>query len=272
MISRRSLLLATPALLLPSRSIARSPIHGAGGGGGGYHASAVHFDGSTWLRNGSLIATDTHVLSYAFFFNIVPFVGNHGIIFVVDPENNYTSLVQANPSTSGHPNTVFSALYDAFGNSAHSIQAYTSNAIIDNTWHSLVFSGQTDGSGSNPFKMFIDRIDVTSTLSDTGTPFQMVFNALSFWFGADGFGDTLIGDISNVWIASNVSLISGGTIPSANLDLFVNASLKPVNPSGWPSSTIQFVGDSTSFATNQGTGGAFTLTGTLTNATTSPSD
>jgi len=36
--------------------------------------------------------------------------------------------------------------------------------------------------------------------------------------------------------------------------------------------SLFFSGNATSFATNQGTGGAFTLTSALTNATTSPSD
>jgi hypothetical protein len=53
---------------------------------------------------------------------------------------------------------------------------------------------------------------------------------------------------------------------------------KPVNlgtNGQTPTGTIPamfFSGDASGFPTNQGTGGAFTLTGSLTNASTSPSD
>jgi hypothetical protein len=99
----------------------------------------------------------------------------------------------------------------------------------------------------------------------------MVFNGKSFWFANDSFGTVITGDIADVWIAPNVSLLVGNTIPSVNLLLFRGADGKPQNPSGFPASAILFSGDASTFGTNQGSGGAFTTTGALTNAATSPS-
>jgi len=64
----------------------------------------------------------------------------------------------------------------------------------------------------------------------------------------------------------------------ANRRKFIDAIGKPVFlgsdgslPTG-VAPAMFFSGDSTAFATNRGTGGPFTLTGSLTNASTSPSD
>lgn len=62
----------------------------------------------------------------------------------------------------------------------------------------------------------------------------------------------------------------------ANRRKFIDASGKPVDPAGavaeFGAPICLFSGNSSTFATNQGSGGAFTLTGSLTNAGTSPSD
>jgi hypothetical protein len=62
----------------------------------------------------------------------------------------------------------------------------------------------------------------------------------------------------------------------ANRRFIIDASGKAVDPAlaiahfGTP--TIALIGDATAFQTNQGTGGAFSLSGSLTNASSSPSD
>jgi hypothetical protein len=67
--------------------------------------------------------------------------------------------------------------------------------------------------------------------------------------------------------------------PSVNGNIlkFVDVDGKPVDPAvaaaAFGQQTFLFSGDSTAFATNQGSGGACALTGTaLTDASTSPSD
>lgn len=57
---------------------------------------------------------------------------------------------------------------------------------------------------------------------------------------------------------------------------FIDADGKPVAPTvaiaAYGTPTVALIGNASAFLTNQGTGGAFTLTGSLTNAATSPSD
>lgn len=72
-----------------------------------------------------------------------------------------------------------------------------------------------------------------------------------------------------IWTSTYIS-------PSAeNIAKFISGG-KPVNPAlaatAFGQQTILFSGDNTTFGTNQGTGGAFTQTGSLSNASTSPSD
>jgi hypothetical protein len=72
--------------------------------------------------------------------------------------------------------------------------------------------------------------------------------------------------------------LTGASISPATIAKFFSAAGKPValgadgsTPTG-TAPRIFFSGDNSSFATNKGTGGSFTLTGSLTNASTSPSD
>ncbi len=102
-------------------------------------------------------------------------------------------------------------------------------------------------------------------------------NNLPFFVCQSGFNVGLIGDVADFRIMPGVSLLDGsGDIPLAKRRLFVDAGGKPVDPAvattalGTP--CILFSGDAAGFPVNQGTGGAFTLTGTLTNASTIPSD
>jgi hypothetical protein len=73
------------------------------------------------------------------------------------------------------------------------------------------------------------------------------------------------------------SLLTAGDIPEVSRRLFIDANGKPVDPATATSSlgaagTILLSGGASMFATNQGSGGAFTLTGIVTDASTSPSD
>jgi hypothetical protein len=104
----------------------------------------------------------------------------------------------------------------------------------------------------------------------------MSFDGLPCWIANDA-NIPIICDLADLRIMPGVSLLDGGgDIPEATRRMFIDADGKPVDPAvvtaalGAP--CILFSGDAAAFATNQGTGGAFTLTGTLTDASTSPSD
>ena len=111
-------------------------------------------------------------------------------------------------------------------------------------------------------------------------------NGVPFYIGTDTFGqggdgsNNFVGmSMADLWIAPGVSLLdNNGYIPEATRRKFISANGKPVDlgsdcsaPTG-TAPAVCFSGDATTFGTNKGTGGTFTLTGTLTDASTSPSN
>lgn len=250
-------------MILPGITAAKP----SGGGPAPYHADAVNFDGDTWLDIANLTATDNDKFSVVFWFKAAPIQGAN--FFVTDPNGGYTT--QALWDT----NKIEVQLGNAAGNQ-YFILGTSNNP--DATWHCLIASGETNfADGMKPGKIYIDDVDVTMP-QDGGGAFTMAFNGLEFVFGSDTFGSTIEGDIADVRIMPGVSLLVAGDIPLLTRRLFIDAGGKPVDPAtatatlGAP--RILFSGNATpgSFDLNQGTGGAFTLTGELTNAGTSPSD
>jgi hypothetical protein len=240
-----------------------------GGGGGDYVASAVHFDGTARLTIPSLSCTDNSTCSWAGFFKISGGTPGSLILWVSDPDDSYahTAGIAALSGDGGHG-------WDfELGNVGNTLDMELTAPDLpsnDGVWHSIVASGDTL---NNLMAVYVDDVLTAHAINHNGSSFESVFNGLGFSIGNDTFGDTFPGDVCNLWIAPGVSLLEpDGTISEAHRRKFVSATNKPVDPVNFPSSAILFSGDATGFATNQGTGGAFTLTGTLTNATTSPSD
>lgn len=233
---------------------------GAGGGGEEYIADAVHLDGSTWLDIASLSAADSGNFSYSFWY-INTALSDERTFLVVDPNGDY--LVYSSFKATGE------ALAYIFGDIAKDV-----TIVPDALWHHLLVSVETNHpAGSKKLVSYLDDVLVSTVPDDdAGAAFTMAWNGKQIVFGSDISGLVPVMDVADVWIAPNVSLISGAEIPEATRRLFISAAGKPVNPSGFPASAILFSGDATAFGTNQGSGGAATVTGTLTNAATSPSD
>jgi hypothetical protein len=240
----------------------------SGGGGGSYAATAVHFDGTVNLSINSLSVTNHDALSLAFWIKGAP--QDSKKLYVVDGTGNYTSIGDTD---------LLGNIHTSIGNGAGTnyVSEYTDEAIkvaLDSTWHCIISSMESD---TGRQKIYIDDTDATE-LDLNASPFTALFNALPFMFGDDGFGNGITADFAIVRIMPGVSLLDGGgDIPLATRRLFIDASGKPVDPAVATAAlgftgAILFDGDATGFATNQGTGGAFTLTGTPTNASTSPSD
>ena len=137
-------------------------------------------------------------------------------------------------------------------------------------WICFMCGGDMDNPTAK--KMYFGDTDVTTGADNVAG--GMVYNGVPFFIGTDGFGNDYIGDMADlrIMIGQYVDFSV-----EANRRLFIDASGKPVDPVtttatlGGPGCVL-FSGDATGFAVNQGTGGAFSLTGTLTNASTSPSD
>lgn len=250
---------------------AKDPLSSAGGG---YAASAVHFDGATWLTNASLTAVDSQYLSYSMWLRVSANVNNYRVIAATDPEDGYNNWMFLNGVT-----RIFGAEVAA-SNLTAGAETSSSQPYPVDTWFHVLGSYDTSIGPTGRCKLYIDNVAWNfgpPNQEVVGSPGIVPFehwNALPLWIGADSFADDeFVGDMADVWIAPNVYLLDGsGDIPTATLRRFISASGKPQNPAGFPSGAVLLSGNAAGFATNQGTGGSFTTTGTLTNASSSPSD
>ena len=246
-------------------------ILGGSGGGGGYHADAVHFDGSTYISTGSLTAANNAFFSFSFWTKAED---NADIVYVSDPSGSYNNYGEI--ATGAFPDSVTNFF---LGDGTSQLLTATDN-YDESLWTHFIGSFDVGHDGNNKVGVIYinDVFHVSGGSGGSGPAFNLAFNALPFFLGDDGFGDPFIGDMADVRIMPGVSLLDGGgDIPLATRRLFIDGSGKPVDPSvatatlGAPGA-ILFSGNASTFATNQGTGGIFTTTGTLTNASTSPSD
>lgn len=243
------------------------------GGGDGYTASAAHFDGATYLTNSSLVASTAKALSFVCWFKTTQNAGEP-TLYVVDPDNSVVPYISM-------PNGKMGVEMAADPNPAQ-FEKTTNATFKDGSWHPMVFS--IDSSTAAPFQsaLYIDDTKITdfglSAHPDgNGSAFIPLGDGLKTQIGFDDTDSSgfYIGDLADYRIFYGVSLLDGsGNISQANRRLFVDGSGKPVDPAtavaslGTP--TIQFTGAAASFGTNAGSGGAFTTTGTLTDASTHP--
>ncbi len=241
------------------------------GGGGGYVAKAVHFDGGVQLHTDSLSSLDNEFVSCSVWIKAASSLSS--ILWVVDPLNTFTfnlTLIgpDVNPSLGAEVN-----LQDSSGNIPPVLRFTSNGGGMDGSWHNFLFTAKTNlNTVDRICKMYLDDVDVTHVTTTDAAAFTMASNGLPFYIGDDTFMEPYIGDIADLWIGPGVSLLTGTDISVADRRKFISASGKPVDPSGFPSAPMLFSGDAATFPINQGSGGPFTLTGTLTNASTSPSD
>jgi hypothetical protein len=253
-----------------------------GGGGGAYAAQAVNLDGTAFLSIESLTApTDNGLCSIAFWYRMP--VQSNGVLWVVDPNGNYPS--NAYFSTPNAENVIFHQQFCSFDDS----ECWNANAPFDNTevftpvdtaWRCVLASVDTNHTDPDKIYNFYNGdtpvpYDFVSTGSDVPAPFLPNFNGFELYVFDDGFGDGLIADVSNFWMAPGQYIDFS---VEANRRKFIDANGKPVDlgadgstPTG-TAPAVFFSGDASGFGTNKGTGGTFTLTGALTDATTGPSD
>ncbi len=252
---------------LPTPMVSRLPVP--------YVADAVHFDGSTYLSTASLTATDSGKWSVSLWvnFDALPVSGagqsqgllNHDL---ADSDTSGYGLVAIGDTA---PNIVEFDLYNTGETEGVFTRTSLATTFAAGVWYHVLFS--VDASAF-PYKqkLYINDVDVTLDNGSSTAPVLGVFNGVTAFVGSSD-GALLTGAMADVWDAPNVSLLDGGgDIPVATRRLFISASGKPVNPSGFPASAMLFSGNATTFASNQGTGGAFTTTGALTNASTSPGE
>ncbi len=251
---------------------------GAGGGGGGYQAKAVTFDGSQYLDIASLTATNNAFCTTVFFVRQEE-QGTAPILWVVDPANAYREYLGLTTANSVQIRFVDSDF--------QGFQVFSSEPddpgfidLRDGHWHSVVFVTRNSTLASErAFKVFVDRTEITNIdLNSDSTNGTWSFDGTPMTLFADTFGDNFVGDIADYRIISGIDLLDvDGNLPEATLNLFVTADNKPVDPSvataflGTPGMVL-LSGDASTFGINQNTDNELTLHGTPANASTSPSD
>lgn len=264
----------------------------------GYHAKAVHFvarDRSvlsgptldTFLSCDSLACVDTAdgAFSWSGWYKVTSSaLFAYQAFFSCDPDNWPIAIMICvqNAVQAGFPdNRPYSdALFGSFPDNYQ-----TSFGVVYplDVWVHVIGCavGNPNNADDAKLKVYMADVDVTAgflPLNFAGAHhFQMPVNGKPFFIGTDHWSEQYRGDMADVWIAPGVNLLdNNGDIPLATRRKFITASGKPADPAGFPPSAILLTGDASSFTTNRGSGGAFSLVtnefGGLTNASTSPSD
>lgn len=244
-----------------------------------YTASAVHFAGSiqsqgpTYIEIPSLACTDDGTISFSFWSKGLSDGANGNCtLFVVDPHGRYITYLATNPNTGAQADYLIVYLGQYIMGPLNWQSFYPTT---DGNWHHYLGSYYAnEPAGLKIGALYIDDVLISPSVpSDIDANIVMAMNGLSFYFGDDLFNDGPTVDLADVWIAPGVNLLASGpspSIPSANRRIFTTSINQPIDPTTFPPAAILWTGDASTFATNLGTGGAGTVTGTITNATTHP--
>ncbi len=255
------------------------PATGAGsGGGGGYTASAVHFDGTqTLTRSSALTGVSASARgTVSLWVRAHNWQDANRDFWFLD--NNIFNTTFYNGTLDGVTAGMIVNTGPAVGGGSY-WQTDQSAMAID-TWYHVLFSVDTNhADGSKWFALYINGVLQNVIDSADGHPAYSID-----WDNSGGFSvcasdqddPSTIADFCDVQIFPGLRIVKvDNTIDPTNIANFISGG-KPVDPAvaaaAYGAPAILFSGDATTFPTNQGTGGSFTLTGSLTNASSSPSD
>lgn len=229
-----------------------------------YHADAVHFDGNAVLARGAKLTGVGDITTFLVSFWIESW-SSDGLDLITSLPN-FLFDIYNNPVLVG-----FFRNFTGDGSIIYEPTADFSQAI----WRNVLFSGDTV---AGTFQFYLTDVVPTPEAPTTiqGAPFTIELSTDETDFAVGGSnGNNSIVDLADVWVGLGQYL---DLSIDANRRKFIDAGGKPVYlgangelPTG-TTPAVFFSGDAAAFPTNRGTGGAFTLTGALTNASTSPSD
>lgn len=223
-------------------------------------SDAVHFIGDTsYLSKGSAIAAASGVFSYSSFRRIINdsatglFFGPGGL--TVNPDGSASLVTYGTPA-------------------GHIAVEWPADSVPLGVWTHILLSVDTDhAAGDKTIALYVDDVYKTpSAVTDDDAAFEVD------WLSNDTFSMNYDGstgamtDAAHDWFAPGVSLLTGSTIAQVDRRKFITAGGKPADPSGYPASAVLFNGDAATYPVNQGSGGTFTLHGSVVPASTSPSD
>ena len=250
-----------------------APAAPAEGGGGGYVASAVTLEPATSIsRTGALTGVVDGPTGFASLW-VHPDAESAGVDFCFLQGGNFELRIEGGGPMQPHPLQAY--LYNEAAEELAEI--FVDDVTVFTGWnHVLVAWDMGHASGDRLFTVYLNDALLGSTFDyEEGGAFDIDYTAASFTFVSKGTGNFATSDSfsdSGLWLNSTI-LEANGTISEVNRRKFIDALGKPVDPTNWPANpVVKFVGNAAAFATNQGTGGAFAITGALSNASTSPSD
>ena len=151
-------------------------------------------------------------------------------------------------------------------------QVVSNTVITKNTWHHLLISMDA---ATGTFHLYLDDVDDSAapTVNNLTVDWTVDnYSAAGTYSGFAPIGSFFYGDLADEWFDTTYMDFS----VTANRRKFISATKKPVDlgtdgstPTG-SSPDIFFTGDEAAFVTNQGTMGAFTENGTITNSSNEP--
>lgn len=239
---------------------ALDPLAGAGGvPDTAYTTAAVHFNGSTFLTRGAVLTGWGSPTKYTWALWIKLTQANDGIF----SDANYFTQGSTNDGLHDYFNVNINGTYfDSVGNSQ----------IEVNSWRGF-FVSVDQADYVNRIRMYVGDASVINNANTSLGSTGAIPAGSNFWFGQDGFGVKITGDVADfrLWLGQYLDL----SIEN-NRRRFIRPNGKPADvvystdALGTPH--ISFKGNSSAFPINGGSGGLFSVTGTLTNASTSPTD
>lgn len=228
-----------------------------------FTVDGVHFDETTdsMARGAALTGVSD---SGQFIFSCWAKVASTGSGFVVLFQNQ-SSTVQISVS-----NEIYHVAADATYTNA--LEGAGATGVVDDTWHHILIVGKAS---TNELSVYLDgTLDDAGAVTVIGTPSTFNFTDTDWNIGA---GNAM--DLAELYFAPGQWLDFS---VASNIEKFRSALGKPVDlgtdgstPTGSAPAVYLHIDDgeaAANFATNAGTGGDFSITGTLTTASTSPSD
>ena len=235
-------------------------------GGSQYVAQAVLFDGADYLSRGASLTglVDAKTFTLSFWVKFTSFVANAPIIRTGAGTQGYVRV-----SSSGQLSMIFE---DSTGARVLNATVSSGSNFSTGQWYHVAIS--VDLTNSSNRAVYYNGSAVTVTWSTYSNTNMDLANG-GFYVGYNPDSGVIISaDIADLWFNNTYLALS------SNINKFILQG-KPVslgatgeNPSGsQPILYLSRLGGNTptDFATNKGSGGGMTVTGTLTASSTSPS-
>lgn len=237
-----------------------------------FRAKGLHFDGSSYLHRGSGFSglSDGALGTVSFWLN-VPTAPDEGDAYIIMQSSNDRFKIRFTNGIGVPYGIQVRAM-----NSSDAVKLGITSATAfagDDQWHHYIASWNTADSAAT--RMYVDGLSdavsggvASGNIDYTDAPYR-IGSLTSGWTGSS----RLLGDIGEFWFAPVYIDLS----VAANLQKFRSPAGKPAylgtdgsKPTGVVP-TIYVSGPAASATVNHGAGGDFTMSGTLTDSSTSPS-